>query len=249
MSSCVAVRTPTPEVKAGFESPVAVKPNWVWADGHRSVTDESKPPRAPSPAPLSRDPPSGEEPSPAAPSPPPAPSGAPASPPSTSEVSKHAPARERGCGSQTCPPAHWFIIRHGVRHWSSVAQRRPVGHGLAALQALSCGSSHTPVVPEMTQRSPVGQSRVAVHSLWHRPKAQMRGELQSLLIEQSAAIAADLVQLTASATATIRTVAQSAARILLRMETSNLGGLPQVRRQVNRSHHGSPRRTPSRSAR
>jgi hypothetical protein len=58
-----------------------------------------------------------------------------------------------------------------------------------------------PVVPDLTHRSPVGQSRDWVQALWHLANAQMSGELQSVLIEHVLArpTAEELLQLEAAA--------------------------------------------------
>jgi uncharacterized protein YtpQ (UPF0354 family) len=76
------------------------------------------------------------------------------------------------------------MVTQGARHWSSEAHTRPVAQVVVALHELSSGSSQTVPALLCTQRSPAAQSRDSLHAEWHRPKAQMRGESQSLLIEQ-----------------------------------------------------------------
>jgi hypothetical protein len=69
------------------------------------------------------------------------------------------------------------------------------GHEELLVHADSCGSWHTPVVPDTRHVSPAGQSLVAAHAEWQRPKAQMRGESQSLLMLQVAETAGVDLQL------------------------------------------------------
>src|SRR5579872_88641 len=83
---------------------------------------------------------------------------------------------------QKSPIVQSLVDMQVVRHCWSFPQTCPTWHEVLA-QVASSGSWHTPVVPDRTQRSPVAQSRDCLHSLWHRPNAQMRLPLQSLLIE------------------------------------------------------------------
>jgi hypothetical protein len=82
---------------------------------------------------------------------------------------------------------------------------------------LSVGSWQTPLVPDLTHRSPLEQSRDSRHAWWHRAKAHMSGELQSVLIEQawSSAAALELLQLEIPAANANATATKPAAKASL----------------------------------
>src|ERR1019366_7037800 len=205
----LAVRVPAPDAYVAFVAPSAARPNALGFEH-----------------------PGGVVPLPSIPDEPPAPSTDPGRPPSPSSVSsKHAPPTiaVTACARHTCPPAHWLVISHGVRHCSSEAHRSVVGHGFVPLHVSSCGSSQTPVVPDTMQRSAglvTGQSLETSHALWHLPNAQMSGESQSLLIEQlpesSTPDELQLADVAAITAATRRSAARATARRTFGVDTIEL---------------------------
>jgi hypothetical protein len=120
---------------------------------------------------------------------------APASPPLSapaSTASFKAPVAVTSAGSAHTPPfaQTWPVMQsrsawHWSRHWRSTAHTSGSWQSLLKLHCVSTGSWQTLfIVLSVMQRSPAGQSVVALHSAWQRPKLHTKSLLQSLLSVQ-----------------------------------------------------------------
>src|SRR4051794_13808070 len=186
--NCLAVRTPAPDVKPGFESPVTTLPNEVCALLH-IVT--APPPSSPEPRFASF--------VPAAPSPDtPPPSGRPPSGISGTGVpwaffSRLFVPISSGSAQTLSGNTHFCVlvgqsmsVWHSLRHLRSSAQVSGVRHCERYSQWLSAASwqTETPSGP-FTHSSPEAQSRAAAQATWHLPKVHDSGLLHCEFITQA----------------------------------------------------------------